>query len=139
MRQNKFSNVVPTFNNCLGLGLPSSGLGSINSSTGDQTGLKRVKPEEESDENKDESLCSEDSKRRRDVKKQRKENTLVPGYRQVNYMQMLNEIISNDFIDDRLTKFLNILSGGADAEILQLSDHSAGSTPLESPLQLHLK
>lgn len=136
MRQGTFSNVVPTFNNCLGLGLPSSGLGSWNSSTGDQTGLKRVRPEEESDENKEDSLCSEDNKRRRDEKKQRKENALVPGYRQVNYMQMLNEIISNDFIDDRLTKFLNILSGGADAEIFQLSEHSGRSTPLESPLHL---
>lgn len=95
--------------------------------------MKRIKPEEESDENKEESLCSEDSKRRRDVKKQRKDNSIVPGYRQVNYMQMLNEIISNDFIDDRLTKFLNILSGGADSEILQLSEQSMVSSPLESP------
>ena len=52
---------------------------------------------------------------------------------------MLNDIISNDFIDDRLTKFLNILSGGADTEILQLTLHSAESTPIESPLQLHIK
>jgi hypothetical protein len=27
---------------------------------------------------------------------------------------MLNEIISNEFIDDRLTKFLNILNGTSD-------------------------
>jgi hypothetical protein len=39
----------------------------------------------------------------------------LPQYRQVNYLHMLNEIISNEFIDDRLTKFLNILNGTCDS------------------------
>jgi hypothetical protein len=48
-------------------------------------------------------------------------------------MEMLNDIISNDFIDDRLSKFLNILSGGADAEIL---NSDGNQTPNLSPLTI---
>jgi len=48
-------------------------------------------------------------------------------------MQMLNEIISNDFIDDRLTKFLNILNGTSDSpnpkEQNQMSNHSPTLSP----------
>ncbi len=45
-------------------------------------------------------------------------------------MHMLNDIISNEFIDDKLSKFLNILSGGADAELLlqSPSDHHSGGS-----------
>lgn len=55
-------------------------------------------------------------KRRREQKMRRKyqKDTIVSGYRQVNYMHMLHEIISNEFIDDRLTKFLNIIQGAED-------------------------
>jgi len=49
------------------------------------------------------------------MSKNNSEPIFLPQYRQVNYMQMLNEIISNDYIDDRLTKFLNILNGNCDS------------------------
>ncbi len=45
------------------------------------------------------------------MSKNNSETIYLPNYRQVNYMQMLNEIISNEFIDDRLTKFLHIMNG----------------------------
>jgi hypothetical protein len=58
---------------------------------------------------------------------------ILSQYRQVNYMQMLDEIISNDYIDDKLTKFLNILSGSADHNIDTVSSSSNLSpTPLSS-------
>ncbi len=52
-----------------------------------------------------------DEKRLRKTNKNNSEPIYLPQYKQVNYMEMLTEIISNDFIDDRLTKFLHILNG----------------------------
>lgn len=53
--------------------------------------------------------------KKREEKRSRKLNNseplYLPQYKQVNYMEMLTDIISNDFIDDRLTKFLHILNG----------------------------
>lgn len=53
--------------------------------------------------------------KKREEKRNRKLNhsepLYLPQYKQVNYMEMLTDIIGNDFIDDRLTKFLHILNG----------------------------
>jgi hypothetical protein len=57
------------------------------------------------------SVRKRDEKRLNKAGKNNSEPIYLPQYRQVNYMSMLNDIISNDFIDDRLTKFLHILNG----------------------------
>lgn len=61
-------------------------------------------------EGSSEGLKRRDSKR---LSKQNSKRECLQQYRQVNYMQMLSDIISNDFIDDKLTKFLHILEGGS--------------------------
>lgn len=106
--------IVPSMTNCLGL----STIGSSTSAAESTGQKKKMNRSEEADQSEEESLCSSErggsqniGVRKRDVKRQIKDfqEPLVFGYRQVNYMHMLNEIISNDFIDDRLTQFLNIL------------------------------
>lgn len=57
------------------------------------------------------SLKKRDEKRMRKTNKNHSEPIYLPQYKQVNYMEMLTEIISKDFIDDRLAKFLHILNG----------------------------
>jgi hypothetical protein len=47
---------------------------------------------------------------------------------------MLSDIISNDFIDDKLSKFLNILSGGVDAQLL-LHSPTEQSSPMNNSLR----
>ena len=117
--------IVPSMTNCLGLSTLGSFTGSstaaeTTTNAGGSGQKKRINRSEEAEQSEQESLCSSErggsqnlgGVRKRDVKGQIKDfqqEPLVVGYRQVNYMNMLNEIISNDFIDDRLTQFLNIL------------------------------
>lgn len=73
--------------------------------------------------------------KKREEKRQRKMNNseplYLPQYKQVNYMEMLTDIISNDFIDDRLTKFLHILNGTTTSVTSPLRPRS--NSPILSP------
>jgi len=73
--------------------------------------------------------------KKREEKRNRKLNNseplYLPQYKQVNYMEMLTDIISNDFIDDRLTKFLHILNGTNTSVTSPLRPQS--NSPILSP------
>ncbi|CDW88767.1 UNKNOWN [Stylonychia lemnae] len=94
--------ITPSFDNCLGLSVISTAANSINTfmnDSDDHNSNQSLSPnqgEKDATQKQKESLLN----KKRDKKRQ---------FKQVNYLTMLNQIIDNQYMDDKLTQFLNIL------------------------------